>query len=40
VVYLYRKGSQFPFTRKFRSNISKSVDGNLLSRLEFRGNIG
>ncbi len=38
VIFLYRKGSIFPFTSHFRSNISKYVDGNLLNSLVIDGN--
>jgi phosphopantothenate-cysteine ligase len=38
VIYLYRAGSIFPFTRNFRKAISQNIDENLLSSLKTIGN--
>lgn len=36
VVFLYRKGTQFPFTRQYRTHVAKAIDGNMLNKLEFK----
>ena len=38
VVYLYRQGSIYPFTRSFRKTISSNVDDDLLNSLNAKGN--
>lgn len=37
VVFLYRKGSYYPFTRHIRKSVSDCIDGNLLAAMIVSG---
>ena len=39
VIYLYRSGSIFPFTRSFRKQVSQNFDQTFLSSLEIAGKV-